>query len=131
MKHIVKIFLLVICITGCDPVADMEANIENLTDKTLSIEFISKNVNLAKSLELAPNEIGLFQEGFDIGSTYLEPYFDEYDSIVIRNVGQQILKVYKPEITGRNIYDLSNWIAREPSKRFFIYEFEIKNSDIQ
>jgi len=131
MKHIVKLFLLTICFTSCDPVADMEANIENLTDKTLSIEFISKNVNLAKSLELAPNEIGLFQEGFDIGSTYLEPYFDEYDSIVIRNVGQQILKVYKPEITGRNIYDLSNWIAREPSKRFFIYEFEIKNSDIQ
>lgn len=131
MKHIIKIFLLVICITGCDPVADMEANVENLTDKTLSIEFISKNVNLAKSLELAPNEIGLFQEGFDIGSTYLEPYFDEYDSIVIRNVGQQILKVYKPENTSRNIYDLSNWIASEPAKRVFIYEFEIKNSDVQ
>ena len=131
MKNIIKVILFSLVIISCDPVADMEANVENLTDKTLSIEFISKNVNLAKSLELAPNEIGLFQEGFDIGSTYLEPYFDEYDSIVIRNVGQQILKVYKPEITGRNIYDLSNWIAREPSKRFFIYEFEIKNSDIQ
>ncbi|WP_438977784.1 hypothetical protein [Polaribacter sp.] len=131
MKNIIKVILFSLVIISCDPVADMEANIKNLTDTSLNIDFVSSDVNLRKILTIAPNEVVLFQEGFDIGNTYLEPYFDEYDSIVIRNFGQQILKVYKPEITGRNIYDLSNWIAREPSKRFFIYEFEIKNSDIQ
>lgn len=131
MRYFTRIILLLLVISACDPVSDMEANIENLTDTKLSIDFVSSNIDLDKTIELAPNEVGLFQEGFDIGSTYLEPYFEEYDSIVIRNVAQQILKVYKPGNTGRNIYNIANWMASEPSKRFFKYEFEINDSDIQ
>src|SRR6056300_1083956 len=99
----------------------MEANINNLTDTSLNIDFVSSDVNLRKILTIAPNEVVLFQEGFDIGSTYLEPSLIDYDSVVIRDNNQSILKIYKPNESGKNIYNIKNWIAKEPSKRFFVY----------
>lgn len=117
---------------SCDPVSDMEATIENLTSKNLTIEFISFDVNSSKILQIAPNEIQLFQESFNIGSTFLEPSLVEYDSVVIKNQLKEVLKVYKPNGANRNIYNIeSYWIASEPSKRFFKYEFVINEEDIE
>ena len=131
MKNIIKVILFSLVIISCDPVADMEANIKNLTDTSLNIDFVSSDVNLRKILTIAPNEVVLFQEGFDIGNTYLEPSLIDYDSVVIRDNNQSILKIYKPNESGKNIYNIKNWIAKEPYKRFFVYDYEVTNNDIK
>lgn len=132
MKNVYLILLAVLMLSSCDPVSDMEANIENLTSENLTIEFISSEVSLNKTLQIAPNEIKLFQEGFDIGSTYLEPSLIDYDSVVVKDQAQEILKIYKANEAGKNIYNISAyWQGSEPSKRFFKYEYEIEPSEIE
>ena len=132
MKKLIPIILYVFTLLSCDPVSDMEANVENLTSENLTIEFISSEVSLNKTLKIAPNEIKLFQEGFDIGSTYLEPSLVDYDSVVVRNQALDILKIYKENDSGKNIYNINDyWQGTEPSKRFFKYEYEIENQDIE
>lgn len=132
MKNIYLILLAALMLLSCDPVSDMEANIENLTSENLTIDFISSEIDLNKTLQIAPNEIKLFQEGFDIGSTYLEPSLVDYDSVVVRNQAQDILKIYKKNEAGKNIYNIdAYWQGTEPSIRFFKYEYEIESSEIE
>ena len=110
----------------------MEADIENLTSQTLTIQFISSDESLSKTLQILPNGIELFQESFDIGSTFLEPSLVDYDSVVIKNQAEQILNVYKENDPGKNIYNIDDhWIASEPSKRFFKYKYQIESEDIE
>lgn len=132
MKRIALIALMIPIFFSCDPLAQMEANIENLTAKKLSVVFMSSDSSISKTLEIDPNQNVFFQEGFDIGNTYLEPYLSEYDSVVIKNQADEILKVYKRNDVGKNIYNIDvYWISTEPSKRFFKYEYEIENEDIE
>lgn len=130
-----KIFLTLTAITvlcGCDPIADMEANIENLTNQDLIIEFVSFDQELGKTLVIPINETRLLEAVSDIGNTFLEPRLIEYDSVVVKNNAEQILKVYKPNDTGKNIYKIDEyWLLKEPSKRFFEYEYEINNDDLE
>lgn len=79
------------------------------------------------------NETRLFEELIGIiGSDFLEPRLIDFDSGVVKNLSDQILLVYKPNDAGRNIYTIEeNWLVREPSKRSFRYEFEIKEEDLE
>ena len=123
---------IIMVLSSCDPVASLEANIENLSDQNVTVEFVSFDESLNKTLEISVNEIVLFQEGMDIGNTFIEPSLMEFDSVVIRNRAEEILKIYKPGDTGRNIYNIKEaWTSSEPSKRFFKYEFEIANGDVE
>ena len=132
MKKLLLVILTGILFSSCDPVAIMEANIENLTSESLTIEFVAFDVSSNKILKIQPNETQLFQEGFDVGGLFLEPSLIEYDSVVIKNQADNILKVFKPNDTGRNIYNIDEyWIASEPSKRFFKYKYELNESDIE
>ncbi|MFX0558586.1 hypothetical protein ACOCEA_17420 [Maribacter sp. CXY002] len=132
MKNLFLFTIMILTFPSCDPASNMEANIENLTSQTLTIEFISSTESLSKTLQIPPNGIELFQEGFDIGSNFLKPSLLDYDSVVIKNQTKQILKVFKEIENGKNIYNVDEyWIASEPSKRFFIYEYEIGNEDIE
>lgn len=81
----------------------MEANIENLTNHDLIIEFVSFNQDLSKTLVIPTNETILFEEVSDIGNTFLEPSLTKYDSVVVKSNAKQILKVYKPNDTEKNI----------------------------
>ena len=56
----------------------------------------------------------------------------EYDSVVVKNSAEQILKIYKPESTGKNIYNIDEyWLSSEPYKRGFRYEYEIYDEDLE
>ena len=131
MKTLLKLTLISLLFTNCDPVSNMEANIENETSQTLVVDFISSNANERKTLNIKTNEIVIFQEGFDVGGSVLRPSFSEFDSIVIRNASQEILKIYKASDASKNIYNLENWQATEPEKRFYKYLYKIENTDIQ
>jgi len=132
MKKIILIILTGILFLSCDPVAIMEANIENLTSQSLTIEFVAYDASSNKILEILPNETQLFQEGFDVGGVFLEPSLIEYESVVIKNQADNILRVFKPNDTGKNIYNIDEyWIGSEPSKRFFKYKYELTEVDIE
>lgn len=132
MKNLFVLTMMALIFSGCDPVSNMEAEIENLTSQTLTIQFISSDESLSKTLQIPPNGIELFQEGFDIGSTFLEPSLVNIDSVVIKNQTEQLLKLYKENDTGKNIFNIDDhWIASEPSKRFFIYKYQIESEDLE
>jgi len=132
MKNHLSITIMIFLFVSCDPVSDMEANIENLTTQELKIDFISFDESLNKSLQIQPNETALFQEVFDVGNTFLQPSLTDYDSVVVRNSSQVILKIYKENSPGKNIYNVNDdWIGSEPMKRVFKYKYEMKTEDIE
>ncbi len=132
MKNPILSAVVLVLLVSCDPVSDMEANIENLTGQRLTIDFISLNEDFAKTQQLSPNEIVLFQEGFDVGGTFLQPSLEEYDSVVVKNRAGEILRIYKERDSGKNIYNVDDyWSASEPSKRVYKYEYEIEERDIE
>lgn len=132
MRKILLFIATIFLVSGCDPVSNMEATIENLTAQTIIIEFVSPDEGLSKILQINPDETVRFQEGFDVGGTFLEPSLIEYDSVLIKNQTEQILKVYKENTVGKNIYNIDDhWISSEPSKRFYRYEYKVNNEDIE
>lgn len=131
MKNLIIIALVCFFCTSCDPVASMEATIENTTQETLVIDFVAFNANENRTITIKSSEVFLFQEGFDIGATYLEPSLSEFDSVIVRNLTQEVLKIYKSDDVTKSIYRLNNWISSEPSKRYFKYNYKIENSDFK
>ena len=132
MKNLFLVVLLGVLFSSCDPVSTMEADIENLTSENLIIEFASFDTSSNKTLQIAPNEIQLFQEGFDVGGSFLEPSLVEYDSVVIKNQADNILKVFKPNDIEKNIYNIDKyWTRSKPSKRVFKYKYELTEIDIR
>lgn len=132
MKNLKVIAIMTFLFLSCDPVSDMEANIENLTTQELVVDFISFDESLNKSLRIPPSESVLFQEAFDIGNTFLQPSLADYDSVVVQNSDEIILKIYKKDNPGKNIYNVNeDWIGSEPSKRFFKYKYQIKSEDFE
>lgn len=130
MKYLVIGTLLVLNFSSCDPTVQMEANIENYTADYLAIVFASFDSSLNKTLQIAPFESVLFQEGYDVGTAYLEPSLSEYDSILIKNNSDEILKVYKYDTTGKNIFKVDEfWISSEPSRRFYSFNYRIRSED--
>ncbi|MFW5756447.1 MAG: hypothetical protein ACOCWK_07570 [Tangfeifania sp.] len=132
MKKLFPIIAAIAVLCSCDPVAEMEANIFNLTNEDLMIEFVSSKESRRKNLQIPKGEMRLFEEVYDVGNDFLEPALYYYDSVVVKNNAEQILKIYKPNDTGKNIYNIDDyWFLNEPSKRFFKYAYEIKNEDIE
>lgn len=133
MKKLVLLVLSFVLIASCDPVASMEATIENKTDQFLSIEFVSRDPQSipTETYRINPDQSVLFQDVFDVGNTYLEPYLLEYDSIVLRDQSNSVIKVYKQESPGKNIYHIqSSWLGRENPKRNFFYVYQLDAEDL-
>lgn len=131
MRNLVWVCVLAFTFYSCDPSTSMEANIENLTTKDLILEFISADQTLNKSLEIASNETKLFQDGFNIGNDFIEPNLVAYDSVVVKNSSQQVLKIFKPGDNGKNIFKVDeDWLLRQPSKGFYKYKYQIYNEDL-
>lgn len=132
MKKLFPVIVAIAVLCSCDPVAEMEANIFNLTNEDLIIEFVSSKESRRKNLEIPKGEMRLFEEVYDVGNDFLEPALHYYDSVVVKNNAEQILKIYKPNDTGKNIYNIDDyWFLNEPSKRIFKYVYEINNEDIE
>lgn len=132
MKRVFQTTLIALALVGCDPTSVMEANIVNLTRVNLSITFASQSLDLSKTLQVQPNGTVLFQEGFSTTGGFLEPSLMAYDSVYITNNANEILKVFKENDPGKNIYNVpEDWIFTEPSERNYQYEYEITDEEIQ
>jgi hypothetical protein len=132
MKNLILFISMISILSSCDPTSSMDANIKNSTSQNLSIIFRSSDVSLNETFQIDPNETILFQDGFSVGDSVLEPRLTAYDSIYIKNESNEIVKVYKQKTEGKNIFNVDDyWRSSEPSKRYYKYNYEINNEDIE
>ena len=118
-------------IAGCDPVSLMDANIENSTSQQISITLIS-SISPNETVVIGANETVLFREGMSTTGSFLKPSFAEYDSIYFESESNEILRVFKPDSQGKNIYEIDDyWRYSEPSKRFYQYDYQINSDDFE
>ncbi len=131
MKKLILFLLTIILFTGCDPVSLMDADITNATSEPLSIVFVP-TTGSEEALQLEANETVLFQEGMSTTGGFLEPSLVEFDSVYIVNESNEILKVFKQDTEGKNIYAVEDdWLFTKPSKRFYQYDYQINNEDLE
>lgn len=131
MKNLILFILAISLLSSCDPTAVMDANIRNATSQGLSVQFFS-SVGSDTTLVVGAYETVLFQEGFDIGATYLEPRLEDFDSVHIVNSSEDILKVFTRATPGKNIFNVKeDWLSSEPSKRVYRYDYEIEEEDLE
>lgn len=129
-KLILSVFALTL-LSSCDFASSMDANLTNTTSESLSLVLASSIVP-TETFQLDSNETILLRDGFSATGSFLEPLFTDYDSIYIKNASNEVVKVFKENSTGKNIYDIERyWLFREPSKRVYEYDYEITNEDIQ
>lgn len=131
-----KIFLLTsllisFCFISCDPVESLEANIVNNTPQSLKINFVSIEIpDINETFEIESNSKTLYTKFGGIGGANLG--FHDYDSIYIENSSNQILKVFKEDTTGKNIYNVDEyWSVKETSKTHFLYTYDIMEEDLE
>ena len=133
MKKIFFIYLLLtLLILSCDEGESMEVFIINSSSQKVKVNFVSSEINeLNKSLVIDSNQQKLYVD-FQSGTSGVFLTFVDNDSIYIQNTSNEILKVYKADTPGKNIYNVDEyWSVSEPSKNHFVYTYEITNEDIE
>lgn|SRR5690554_1936222 len=131
MKKTVLPVLIVLLLAGCDKASMMDANIKNNTTQNLSLIFFSASQS-NDSLQIESNQNKLFQEGFSSTGGFLKPSLTQFDSIYIKNQSNEILKVFKENTEGKNIYKVDEfWIFSEPLEQVYNYDYTINSEDIE
>jgi len=77
-------------------------------------------------LTIPSGERALFQDGVSATGSLIEPFLMDYDSIYIQNSLNQLVKIYKPGSSGKNIYTIEDWEFSEPDERVYRYQFPIE-----
>lgn len=138
MKKLFFIYLLLIFIfSSCDPGESMEYKIENNTNLDIKIYFVSKFIYPDLTDNAKVESISSMNSYIDnSGSTPRlgQSIFSlvEHDSIYITNSSNEILKVFKEDTGGKNIYNIDEyWSVSEPSKNHFAYTYKITEEDLE
>lgn len=128
---------LILLITSCDPSESLEYKIENNTDLDIKIYFVSKFIypdltNNAKVESISSMNSFTDSSGSTPGLGQAIFSFVEHDSIYVTNSLDKILKIYKENTTGKNIYNIDEyWSVSETSKNHFVYSYEITEEDLE
>lgn len=124
--------LIILFSIGCDPVSVMDVDIKNSSTESITVYTVpSSSTIMADTLYIESNSTERLWEGMSTTGVFLEPSFDEYDSVYVKNELGEIIKVYKPNTQGKNIYDIDKyWESSEPSKRVYKYLYEINVEDL-
>ena len=121
--------LIGLSLLGCDPAESMEVIINNSTGKNLFIFFDSEINDFDMQLNIETKTTKELLSFRATGGVILS--FRDYDSIYVRNTSNEILKIFKEDTEGKNIYNVAKyWTVRETSKNHFVYTFEITNEDL-
>jgi hypothetical protein len=122
---------------NCDPSVSLEYAIENKTNRSIKIHFVSKFIhsnlpNNTKIETILPMNSFLDTSGSVPGLGDAELSFIEHDSIYVTNISNEILKIYKEDTPGKNIYNIDEyWTVSETSKNHFVYTYEITEEDLE
>ncbi|MCF6213953.1 MAG: hypothetical protein L3J45_08010 [Flavobacteriaceae bacterium] len=129
MKKIIFIILAIIFLYSCDPGNCSDYIVKNNSSINIKLIFVgkandSKKISTKKEISIwGGAECGMG------GPTGL--YLKDNDSIYITNTLNEVLKVYKENTAGKNIYNIDKyWSISKPSKNYYKHTFEITNEDI-
>lgn len=129
IKNLILSVLALSILASCDKSSMMDANINNSTSQDLIIIFVSSTQS-SKIYQIKPNETILFQDDFSSTGGFLKPSLVQYDSIFIQNAANEILKIFKENTDGKNIYNVDgSWMFDEPSDGVYKYDYKINNED--
>ena len=121
---------ILILILSCDPSQDLDAVISNRTNQDLKVNFVS-SFEESKSIEIEPISTEFYIKG--TGNNSLGGVFFtliQFDSIYISK-NDDVLKVYKENNSGKNIYNIERYWKRNASKSLVTYTYEITAEDIK
>ena len=138
MKKIffIKYSLLLCLMVSCDPEYSLDAIVKNKTSTDLKVHFVSADrfstlPNNTKILTIASGRYDYYMSlPPEIGGRDYMPPFTDHDSIYITNTSNEVLKVYKVDTPGKNIYNIDRyWVIRE-TKNHTEYTYTITDEDI-
>lgn len=136
MKKIIYL-LITILLYSCDPNECLETKLFNRSNSNLEINFVSHTIleklhNNKETLKIESNNWITYEKiNVDNGLGRAGLSLIDFDSIYLSK-DNEILKIWKPETTGKNIYDIENhWNVQEKTKDNYIYTFEITNEDLE
>ena len=125
------ILIIIFTAISCDNKSCSEEVIANKTNLDLTISFVSQSesfnnqVFIEKNTEKTVGEVVCALGGVIVN-------YSIFDSIYIQNSANEILKVFKEDTTGKNIYNVDKyWSVNEPSKNHFVYTYEITEEDLE
>ncbi len=92
--------------------------------------IFSSSIYISDTIEISSQEVGIWKVDTHYGSpsTKIDLTF-LYDSVMIKD-DMEILKVFKPETLGKNIYNFDYWDKNKKKKRDYEYTFVITEEDI-
>jgi hypothetical protein len=124
-------FLVVFCLLSCDPDICSDVNINNNLNVNLNLNFISKDKSFSDDVFIVDEKSDVSIESVcSFGPLVLD--YTIYDSIYISDASNEILKVYKEDTPGKNIYNIDEyWTVSETSKNYFVYTYEITEEDLK
>ena len=131
-------FATIVILYSCDPSESLETKIINYSNSDLDINFVSRliienNQSNKESFKIeSGNSItyGRLNVTGGIGNAGLS--LIDFDSIYISTNNNEIVKIWKNDSEGKNIYDIANfWTVKETSKDYYVYTFEITDKDIE
>lgn len=132
MKKVIYVFFGII-LFSCDPSDSLEANIINKTTQDLFVEFVSSDFHeINSSLSVKTNEAETYLDIKKSGTITNLLHFNNFDSIYFQNSSNEVLKVFKADTPGKNIYNVDEyWSVNESSKNHFVYTYEIMEEDLE
>lgn len=136
MKKFIYLFSIII-LFSCDPSESLETRIINNSNLDIKINFVSRlilrnNLNNTESFEIKSNN-SITYERLNVagGLGHAGLSLSDFDSIYLSK-NNKILKVWKIDSEGKNIYDIGNyWTVEENPKNNYIYIFEITKEDLE
>lgn len=131
MRKFYLIVSLTTFFTSCDLSQDLEVLISNRTNQDLNIHFVS-SIDDSKIVQIKSMSKVFYIEGNGNNSLGGIAFtFAQFDSIYIENLSNEIVKVFKEDTTGKNIYDIDRFWIINDSKSIITYTFEIIEEDLE
>ena len=137
MKLFFRSLFIACIIYGCDTGESLVSEIENKTSIDIKIYFVSKFIypNLVGNAKV----VRITSMNSFIDNSRTTPHlgqailsFVEHDSIYITDSSNKLLKVYREDTPGKNIYDVDKyWSAKGSSRNVLKYTYTINDADIR
>jgi hypothetical protein len=129
MKKIIVFILIVNAFASCDPTSTTTYKIKNNTKNNIEIIFLS-SIDVSDTVTISHQEVQTWKVDTHYGSPSAKmDLIVLYDSIMIKT-DDLVIKTYKTQTLGKNIYNYDYWSEHKKKKRDYEYTFEITEDDI-
>ena len=126
-----KYFIIILFfIASCDPYTDVTFLIKNKSNQNISVFIFDKPLH-NDTIYLKSNKLDTLYSG--LGLYMPTPEWELNDSIIITSQTKEEIKYYPSDTLkeGKSFFKEEYWTIENPSKRVYIYTFEINDDDFK